>query len=91
MPSEILPLKIRSAAQSVNVSVNMLCTFLVAQVFLNKLCHLKFGLFLFFGFFVMVMSFFIYFFLAETKGIPIEEMGKVWKMLMLKSGFSLPD
>ncbi|KAK9192434.1 hypothetical protein WN944_003125 [Citrus x changshan-huyou] len=79
VPSEIFPLEIRSAAQSVNVSVNMLFTFLVAQVFLNMLCHLKFGLFLFFAFFVLVMSFFIYFFLPETKGIPIEEMGRVWK------------
>lgn len=79
VPSEIFPLEIRSAAQSVNVSVNMLFTFLVAQVFLNMLCHLKFGLFLFFAFFVLVMSFFVYFFLPETKGIPIEEMGRVWK------------
>ncbi|KAH9706317.1 hypothetical protein KPL70_012166 [Citrus sinensis] len=77
LPNEIFPLEIRSAAQSVNVSVNMLFTFLVAQVFLNMLCHLKFGLFLFFAFFVLVMSFFIYFFLPETKGIPIEEMGRV--------------
>ncbi|KAH9692065.1 Sugar transport protein 1 [Citrus sinensis] len=38
-----------------------------------------FGLFLFFAFFMLVMSFFIYFFLPETKGIPIEEMGRVWK------------
>ncbi|KAL3522164.1 hypothetical protein ACH5RR_014998 [Cinchona calisaya] len=79
VPSEIFPLEIRSAAQSINVSVNMLFTFLVAQVFLNMLCHLKFGLFLFFGFFVVVMTIFIYFFLPETKNIPIEEMSIVWK------------
>ncbi|KAG6584034.1 Sugar carrier protein C, partial [Cucurbita argyrosperma subsp. sororia] len=46
VPSEIFPLEIRSAAQSVNVSVNMFFTFVVAQVFLVMLCHLKFGLFL---------------------------------------------
>ncbi|KAI4304323.1 hypothetical protein MLD38_039853 [Melastoma candidum] len=78
VPSEIFPLEIRSAAQSVNVSVNMLFTFLIAQVFLKMLCHLKFGLFLFFAFFVLVMSIFIYYFLPETKGIPIEEMSQVW-------------
>ena len=79
VPSEIFPLEIRSAAQSVNVSVNMFFTFLIAQVFLNMLCHMKFGLFLFFAFFVLVMSLFIYFFLPETKGIPIEEMSEIWK------------
>ncbi|KAL6542885.1 Transcription factor stp1 [Orobanche hederae] len=79
VPSEIFPLEIRSAAQSLNVSVNMIFTFAVAQVFMTMLCHLKFGLFLFFGFFVMVMTVFIYFFLPETKNIPIEEMVVVWK------------
>ncbi|KAF5731878.1 hypothetical protein HS088_TW18G00564 [Tripterygium wilfordii] len=79
VPSEIFPLEIRSAAQSINVSVNMLFTFIIAQIFLTMLCHLKFGLFIFFAFFVMVMSIFIYLFLPETKGIPIEEMSMVWK------------
>ncbi|KAJ6893385.1 sugar carrier protein C-like [Populus alba x Populus x berolinensis] len=78
VPSEIFPLEIRSAAQSVTVSVNMLFTFIIAQVFLTMLCHLKFGIFLFLAFFVVLMSIFIYYFLPETKGIPIEEMGQVW-------------
>ncbi|KAG7960184.1 hypothetical protein I3843_10G110600 [Carya illinoinensis] len=79
VPSEIFPLEIRSAAQSVNVSVNMILTFVIAQSFLSMLCHKKFGLFLFFAFFVLVMTIFVYFFLPETKGIPIEEMGRIWK------------
>ncbi|KAG9154447.1 hypothetical protein Leryth_026727 [Lithospermum erythrorhizon] len=79
VPSEIFPLEIRSAAQSINVSVNMFFTFLIAQIFLIMLCHLKFGLFLFFAFFVVVMTTFIFFFLPETKNIPIEEMVIVWK------------
>ncbi|KAI4299277.1 hypothetical protein L6164_032751 [Bauhinia variegata] len=79
VPSEIFPLEIRSAAQSVNVSVNMFFTFIVAQVFLSMLCHMKFGLFIFFAFFVVVMSVFVFFFLPETKNIPIEEMGRVWR------------
>ena len=79
VPSEIFPLEIRSAAQSINVSVNMIFTFVIAQVFTAMLCHLKFGLFIFFACCVVVMSIFIYNFLPETKGIPIEEMTIVWK------------
>ncbi|CAA0837170.1 Sugar transport protein 1 [Striga hermonthica] len=87
VPSEIFPLEIRSAAQSLNVSVNMVFTFAVAQVFLTMLCHLKFGLFLFFGFWVCVMTAFVYFFLPETKNIPIEEMGVVWRQHWFWSRF----
>ncbi|KAI9080503.1 hypothetical protein K1719_037469 [Acacia pycnantha] len=79
VPSEVCPLEIRSAGQGVNVAVNMIFTFLIAQVFLLMLCHLKFGLFFFFAAFVLIMTIFIAFFLPETKGVPIEEMNSVWK------------
>lgn len=57
----------------------MIFTFAVAQVFLSMLCHLKFGLFIFFAAFVLAMTIFIYYFLPETKNVPIEEMAIVWK------------
>ncbi|XP_054790420.1 sugar transport protein 10-like [Prosopis cineraria] len=79
VPSEVCPLEIRSAGQAINVAVNMVFTFLIAQIFLLMLCHLKFGLFFFFAAFVVVMTIFITFFLPETKGVPIEEMNSVWK------------
>ncbi|KAK6128472.1 hypothetical protein DH2020_037786 [Rehmannia glutinosa] len=78
-PSEIFPLEIRSAAQSVTVAVNMLATFVVGQFFLSMLCAMKYGLFIFFAFFVVVMTVFCYFFMPETKNIPIEEMTQVWR------------
>ncbi|KAJ8509644.1 hypothetical protein OPV22_000085 [Ensete ventricosum] len=79
VPSEIFPLEIRSAGQSINVSVNMFFTFFIAQVFLTALCHLKFGLFYVFAGWVAIMTAFIAFFLPETKSVPIEEMVLVWR------------
>ncbi|KAJ7547074.1 hypothetical protein O6H91_08G067600 [Diphasiastrum complanatum] len=79
VPSEIFPLETRSAGQSITVSVNMLFTFVIAQAFLAMLCHLKYGIFLFFAGWVVVMSLFVYFFLPETKNVPIEEMITVWR------------
>lgn len=79
IPSEICPLEIRPAGQAINVSVNMLFTFIIGQFFLTMLCHMKFGLFFFFAGFVVIMTIFIAFFLPETRNVPIEEMNRVWK------------
>ncbi|XP_042486542.1 sugar transport protein 10-like [Macadamia integrifolia] len=79
VPSEIFPLEIRSAGQAINVSVNMFFTFVIAQLFLTLLCHMKFGLFFFFAAWEIIMTIFIYFFMPETKNVPIEEISRVWK------------
>ncbi|KAK6929993.1 Major facilitator, sugar transporter-like [Dillenia turbinata] len=41
MPREIFPLETRIVGFAVAVSSNMLCTFLIAQVFLYMMCHSK--------------------------------------------------
>ncbi|GMY27457.1 sugar transport protein 13 [Fagus crenata] len=80
IPSETFPLETRSAGQSVTVFVNMLFTFVIAQSFLSMLCQFKFGIFIFFSAWVLVMSLFTMFLIPETKGVPIEEMTeRVWK------------
>ncbi|KAL4285173.1 hypothetical protein GQ457_16G028830 [Hibiscus cannabinus] len=80
IPSETFPLETRSAGQSVTVCVNLLFTFVIAQAFLSMLCHFKFGIFLFFSSWVLVMSIFTLFLIPETKNVPIEEMTeRVWK------------
>ncbi|RZC86723.1 hypothetical protein C5167_030071 [Papaver somniferum] len=79
VPSEIFPLEIRSAGQTIVVSTGMIFTFIIAQTFLTMLCHLKAGIFFFFGGWVFIMTVFVYFFLPETKGIPIEQMVRVWR------------
>ncbi|KAI8564528.1 hypothetical protein RHMOL_Rhmol03G0188600 [Rhododendron molle] len=79
IPSEIFPLEIRSAGQSINVAVNFFFTFVVAQTFLAMLCHLKSGIYFFLGGWVAVMTMFVYLFLPETKNVPIEKMDGVWR------------
>ncbi|XWS47693.1 hypothetical protein CRYUN_Cryun13aG0006000 [Craigia yunnanensis] len=79
VPSEIYPLEIRSAGQSITVAIGFLLCFLVGQTFLAMLCQMKSGIFFFFGGWVMVMTAFVYFFLPETKNLPIEQMEKVWR------------
>lgn len=74
VPSELFPLEMRSAGQSIVVCVNMLFTAIVAQFFLVSLCHLRYGIFLLFGALIALMSCFVYYLLPETKQVPIEEI-----------------
>ncbi|BAT92869.1 hypothetical protein LR48_Vigan27s002600 [Vigna angularis] len=79
VPSEIFPLEIRSVGQSITVAVSFIFTFAVAQTFLAMLCHLKSGIFFFFGGWVMVMTIFVHYLLPETTRVPLEQMEKVWQ------------
>ncbi|XP_058086167.1 sugar transport protein 5 [Magnolia sinica] len=79
IPSEIFPMEIRSAGQSISVAVNFAVTFVLAQTFLAMLCHFKYASFLFYAGWILVMTLFIAFFLPETKGVPLESMHSVWK------------
>ncbi|CAJ2644381.1 unnamed protein product [Trifolium pratense] len=78
IPSEIFPLKIRTTGQSIAVGVQFICLFVLSQTFLTMFCHFKFGAFLFYAFWVAVMTLFIIFFLPETKGIALESMDIIW-------------
>ena len=60
VPSETCSLEIRPAGQAINVAMNMLFTFIIAQVFLTMLCHLKFGLFFLFAGCVVIMTLFLF-------------------------------
>ncbi|KAI5005145.1 hypothetical protein ZWY2020_032388 [Hordeum vulgare] len=78
VPSEIFPLEVRSAGQSITVASGFVFTILVAQYFLAMLCRLKAWLFFFFAGWIVVMTAFAYLFLPETKGIPIEKIENLW-------------
>ncbi|OUZ99334.1 Sugar/inositol transporter [Macleaya cordata] len=93
IPSEIFPIKIRSAGQSISVSVNFGMTFVLSQTFLSMLCRFKYGVFLFYAGWIAVMTGFIAYFLPETKGVPLESMQTVWEQHWYWSRFTLktPD
>ncbi|CAN6234177.1 unnamed protein product [Urochloa humidicola] len=76
--SEIHPVDTRSVGQAISMSIAFVIYFVQAQVFTTLLCHLKFGIFLFFAACVMTMTAFIAAFLPETKGVPLEAMQVVW-------------
>ncbi|XP_057958398.1 sugar transport protein 6-like [Malania oleifera] len=80
IPSETFPLETRTAGFAFAVSSNMLFTFLIAQVFLSMLCHMRAFIFFFFSAWIFFMGLFVLFLLPETKNVPIDAMvERVWK------------
>jgi hypothetical protein len=79
LPSENFPLKTRSAGLSIEVAVNFLFDIVIIQSFLTMLCFLKWGLLVFFAIWNFFMPFFVFLYVPETKGVPIEEMELVWR------------
>ncbi|CAN6269962.1 unnamed protein product [Urochloa humidicola] len=78
VPSEIYPLEVRSAGQALTVSIAITLSFAQTQVFVSMLCAMKYGIFLFYAGWVLVMTAFVAAFLPETKGVPLEAMRSVW-------------
>ncbi|PON44330.1 Sugar/inositol transporter [Trema orientale] len=69
----------KSAGQSITVAANLLSTLVVAESFLPLLCAFRLELFLFYASWITATTIFVYLFLPETKGVPIEEMTSVWR------------
>lgn len=92
IPSEIFPLETRTAGFAFAVSSNMFFTFLIAQVFLSMLCHMRAGIFFFFAAWILFMGFFALFLLPETKNVPIDVMvERVWKQHRIWRRFMVDD
>lgn len=82
--TEIQPLETRSAGYAISVTANFAMTFLIGQAFLSMLCAFKYGIFLFFAGWVLVMTLVVAFLVPETKGVPMEE---IQEQLFMKHWF----
>jgi hypothetical protein len=78
VPSEIYPVEIRSAGQAMSISVALCLAFAELHVFIALLCAMKYGVFLFYAAWLLIMTIFIAAFLPETKGVPLEAMQSIW-------------
>ncbi|XP_071740440.1 sugar transport protein 5-like [Rutidosis leptorrhynchoides] len=78
VPSEILPIEVRTAGTAIGVATNFLITFILTQFSMWMLCSMKFGLFFFYGATTFLMTIVIAGFLPETKGVPLESMENLW-------------
>ncbi|KAF4628363.1 hypothetical protein G7Y89_g9789 [Cudoniella acicularis] len=78
MPSEIFPPGVRSKAVGVAISTNWLSNFIVALIVPRMLKSITFGTFYFFLVFCVILVVWVYFCVPETKGLPIEEMDKIF-------------
>lgn len=74
VPTEIMPLEMRSAGMSIATTVNFLFTSIIGQAFLTMLCNMKYGIFLFFGAFCVIAIIYTMLFVPETQGIQLEQI-----------------
>ena len=79
VPTEVQPLETRSTGVALSTCVNLTFTFVMGQAFLSMLCGLKWGIFLLFGACVVFMTLFVFFLLPDTRGVPLEEVGDLWR------------
>lgn len=76
--AEVVPLETRAAGFSLGIAIYYVVTFVLSQTFLSMLCALEWGIFVFYGGWIIAMSAFVVLLLPETRGVPIEEMYVVW-------------
>ena len=79
IPSEVQPIETRAAGVGLSTALNLAMTFAIAQAFLTMLCHLKWGVFVFFGVCIVAMTVFVFLLVPETKGVLLEDMAALWE------------
>jgi MFS family permease len=78
-PSEIFPMEIKEKALSTSVFSQWMANFVIAQIVQRLIASIGIGYtFLFFSAFLFFAIFYVYFFVPETKGVPLEDMDKLF-------------
>ena len=72
--SEVLPNQVRALGMMFAVCMQWLAQFIVVYSLPYMVTRITYGTFIFFGTCTVVAFFFAYFFVPETKGIPLEDM-----------------
>ncbi|EKM58555.1 uncharacterized protein PHACADRAFT_140586 [Phanerochaete carnosa HHB-10118-sp] len=72
--AEVAPNHVRAASQSLAIGVNWLFSFTVSKLTPIMLDRITYGTYLVFGVFCVIMAFWTYFCLPETKGYALEDI-----------------
>ncbi|KAI0696926.1 sugar transporter [Cytidiella melzeri] len=72
--AEVAPNHVRTAALAIAIGINWLFSFTVSKLTPIMLNNIKYGTYLTFGVFCLLMSLWAYFFLPETKGYALEDI-----------------
>jgi len=72
--SETAPNHVRTAALSIALAVNWLFSFTISRITPNMLDNIKYGTFLLFGVFCLIMAVWAYIFLPETAAVALEDI-----------------
>ncbi|KAH8894591.1 general substrate transporter [Thozetella sp. PMI_491] len=72
--SEVLPNRVRTLGMMCAVCMQWLAQFIVVYSLPYMITRITYGAFIFFGSCTVIAFFFAYFFVPETKGVPLEDM-----------------
>lgn len=86
-PTEIQDLATRPCGITIASLVNVFFSFLMAQLALEFLCALKFGVFFFFAGCIVVITVAVFYLFPETKHVPVEQAHRLFRRHPIWKGF----
>ncbi|CAG8276493.1 unnamed protein product [Penicillium salamii] len=78
--AEMFDPNMRSLAQAVASSSNWLWNFLISRFTPQMFANMGYGVYFFFASLMILSTFFVFFFIPETKGVPLERMDRLFQI-----------